>query len=335
MTSVLIVVLNWNGINDTEKCLSSLLDQTYPDFKILVVDNASTNDSLKRLRKIEEENDKITVIANATNKGFAGGVNTGITYGIEKGYDAIALFNNDAKADKNWLRELVKSLEPKKVGIATGLLLHADGKTIDSTGDWYSTWGLAFPRNRGQKAETAQEGGEVFGGSGGASLFKTEVFKQVGLFDESFFMYFEDVDFSFRAQLAGWKVIYNPNAIAYHKQGASTDKVPGLGVKKAFANLPQLFLKNVPHGLLWHIGTRFYLSYTLFFWKAVLQGRGGPALKGVLTSIAFTPASLIKRHKIQKNKKVSLDYIKKILWNDLPPGQSGLRRFRKLFTGKA
>jgi GT2 family glycosyltransferase len=335
MTSVLIVVLNWNGINDTEKCLPSLLDQTYPDYEIVVIDNASTNDSLKRLRKIEEKNDKITVIANDTNKGFTGGVNTGITYGIERGFDAIALFNNDAKADKNWLAELVKAIEPKKVGIATGLLLHADGKTIDSTGDWYSMWGLVFPRNRDYKAETAPEGGEVFGATGGASLFKTEVFKHIGLFDESFFMYFEDVDVSFRAQLAGWKVVYNPSAVAYHKQGASTAKVPGLGLKKFFANIPQLFLKNVPHGLLWHIGIRLFLAYTLSFWKAVFRGYGGPAFKGFLTSVVLTPAALIKRHKIQKNKKVSVEHIKKILWNDLPPDQKGMRRLRKFFTGKA
>lgn len=335
MTSVLIVVVNWNGIKDTEKCLPSLLDQTYGNFEILVIDNGSTNDSLKRLRLLEEKHDRVTVIDNGFNRGFAGGVNTGITYAIEKDFDAVALFNNDAIADKEWLSQLVAAVKSDGVGIATGLLLHADGKTIDSTGDFYSTWGLAYPRGRGDKAELAPEGGAVFGASGGASLFKTEVFKQAGLFDKSFFMYFEDVDMSFRAQLAGWKVIYNPKAIAYHKQGASTKKVPGLAVNKTFANLPQLFLKDVPHGLLWHIGWRFSLSYFLIFWNAVFHGNGWPALRGVLRSIVMTPYALIKRYKIQKHKKVSVEYVRKILWNDLPPDQTGMRKFRKLFTGKA
>lgn len=335
MTSVLIVVLNWNGIKDSEKCLPSLLEQTYKDFEILVVDNGSTDNSLKRLRGLEEKHDKVTVIDNGYNRGFAGGVNTGITYAIDKGFDAVALFNNDAVADKDWLAQLVKALEPKKIGIATGLLLHRDGKTIDSTGDFYSTWGLAYPRGRNHKTETAPEGGEVFGATGGASLYKTEVFKEIGLFDKDFFLYYEDVDVSFRAQLAGWKVVYNPKAIAYHKQGASSKKIPGIALNKTFANLPQLFIKNVPHGLIWHIGIRFNLAYFLFFWNAVFKGRGWPALKGVLWSIVMTPAALIKRYKIQKNKNVSAEYIKKIIWNDLPPDQTGMRKLRKLFTGKS
>ncbi len=334
MTSVLIVVLNWNGIKDTEKCLPSLLSQTYENFDIVVVDNGSTNDSLKRLRLIEEKEPKITVLANKKNLGFDGGVNTGIRYGLEKKYDAIALFNNDAVADKHWLEELVETLSGKKVGIATGLLLHADGKTIDSSGDWYSTWGLAYPRNRGHKTEAAPEGGEVFGASGGASLYKSAIFKEIGLFDESFFAYYEDVDISFRAQLAGWKVVYNPKALAYHKQGSTAKKIPGLALEKAFANLPQVYIKNVPKGLLWHIGSRFYLSHVLFFWNAVRRGDGLPAIKGTLKGIALTPGSLIKRRRIQKNRKVSVEYIKESLWNGLPPDQTGMRKFRKIFTGK-
>lgn len=335
MTSVLIIVLNWNGINDTEKCVASLLDQTYKNFEILAIDNGSTNDSLKRLRAIEAKHDKVTVLDNGWNRGFAGGVNSGITYAIEKGFDAVALFNNDAVADKDWLSELVKAIQPKNVGISTGLLLHADGKTIDSTGDFYSSWGLAYPRGRDQKTEAAPEAGEVFGATGGASLYKTAVFKQIGLFDKDFFLYYEDVDVSFRAQLAGWKVMYTPKAVAYHKQGASSKKIAGITVNKTFANYPQLFIKNVPYGLLWRTGIRFNLAYFLFFWNAVRKGNGWHALRGVLRSIVMTPAALIKRRKIQSTKKVSADYIQKIIWNDLPPTQSGIRKFRKFFTGKS
>ncbi|HEY8992983.1 MAG TPA: glycosyltransferase, partial [Candidatus Microsaccharimonas sp.] len=142
MTSVLIVVLNWNGIKDTEKCLDSLLKQTYKDFKILVIDNGSVDGSLERLRQIEKKNELISLAVNKHNKGFAGGVNTGISYAIKKDFDAVALFNNDAEADKNWLSELVKGLDQKNTSIVTGLLLHEDGTTIDSTGDYYSTWGM-------------------------------------------------------------------------------------------------------------------------------------------------------------------------------------------------
>jgi GT2 family glycosyltransferase len=336
MTSVLIVVLNWNGIDDTEKCLDSLLRQTYNDFKILVVDNGSIDDSLEKLRKIEKKNENISLAVNKTNKGFAGGVNTGIRYAIKRDFDAVALFNNDAVADENWLSELVKGLGHKDTAIATGLLLHADGKTIDSTGDYYSTWGMPFPRNRGDKTEEAPESQYVFSASGGASLYRTSLFKEIGLFDENFFAYYEDVDISFRTQLTGQKIYYTNKAVAYHKQGATSQKIPGFTVYQTFKNLPLLFIKDVPAGLLIPIGIRFFLLYVLIFGNAIKNGSGAAALRGWLASIGyFWTSSLWRRFGIQSHKKVSTAYIDSAILHDLSPDQTGMRRFRKFFTGKA
>lgn len=335
MTSVLIVVLNWNGIKDTEKCLDSLLNQSYGDFKILVVDNGSVDDSLERLRKIEKKNDTVSLVVNKHNMGFAGGVNTGIKFALEHNFDAVALFNNDAEADKDWLLELVKGLKNKNASAATGLLLHEDGQTIDSTGDYYSTWGMPFPRNRGDAKNLAPESGFVFSGSGGATLYKTSLFKEIGLFDESFFAYYEDVDVSFRAQLAGHKVYFTNKAIAYHKQGATSSKIPGFTVYQTFKNIPLLYTKNVPAGLLIPIGLRLWLLYVLIFGNAVKNGAGIPALKGWLASIGyFWTKSLWLRFAIQSKKKVPTSYINSIILHDLPPEQTGVRRFRKIVTGK-
>jgi GT2 family glycosyltransferase len=335
MTSVLIVVLNWNGIKDTKKCLDSLLNQTYPNFKILVVDNGSVDESLTILREIEKKNENITIVANKKNLGFAGGVNAGITYAIGKDYDAVALFNNDATADKEWLSELVKGSKQKDTSVVTGLLLHENGKTIDSTGDYYSVWGMPFPRNRGDNTLGASESGFVFSGSGGASLYKTSLFKEIGLFDKSFFAYYEDLDVSFRTQLAGHKVYYTDKAIAYHKQGATSNKIPGFTVYQTFKNIPLLFAKNVPVGLLLPVGSRLFLLYVLIFANAIRHGAGIPALKGWLASIGyFWTRSLWLRIGIQSNRKVTTSYINSIILHDLPPEQTGMRKFRKLFTGK-
>ena len=335
MPSVLIVILNWNGIEDTKKCLDSLFAQTYANFDILVVDNGSIDDSLDVLRGIESKNDRVTVLANPKNKGFAGGVNTGIRYALEKKYDSVALFNNDAEADKDWLKELVKGLEQKDTAIATGLLLHEDGKTIDSTGDYYSTWGMPFPRNRGDKTEQKPQSGYVFSGSGGASLYKMSLFKEIGLFDEAFFAYYEDVDVSFRTQLAGRKVYMTNTAIAYHKQGATSSKIPGFTVYQTFKNIPLLYAKNVPVGLVFPIGVRLFLLYVLIFGNAVKNGVGLYAFKGWLASIGyFWTRSLWQRFKIQANKKVPTSYINGIILHDLPPDQTGMRKFRSRFTAK-
>jgi len=335
MTSVLIVVLNWNGIEDTEKCLDSLLGQTYTNYKILVVDNGSVDDSLERLQAVTAQHaDKIILISNPKNLGFAGGVNVGIEYGMEHNFEAIALFNNDAIADKDWLKNLEKNLS-EDVSVVTGLLLHDDGKTIDSTGDFYSIWGIGFPRNRNLPTIEAAESGPVFSASGGGSLYKVELFRQIGLFDPPFFAYYEDTDLSFRAQLANHKIFYTKGAIAYHAQGATSSKIPGFTVYQTFKNLPLLFWKNIPTKLLLKVGPRFLLLYTLIFLNAFKHRSGWAALKGVFASIwYFWTSALWSRLHIQRNKKVSAKYIWSILYHDLPPEQTGMRKFRDLFVKK-
>lgn len=336
MTSVLIVVLNWNGMNDTEKCIDSLLVQDYENYKVLIVDNGSKDDSVSRIKKIVAKYpEKVLTISNEKNLGFAGGVNTGIEYALNNNYDSIALFNNDATANPSWLTNLVNTLNTNEVSVATGLLLHADGKTIDSTGDFYSTWGIGFPRNRDSLASKAPESGYVFSASGGASLYKTSLFREIGLFDENFFAYYEDTDISFRTQLAGHKIYYTNKAIAYHEQGATSNKIPGFTVYQTFKNLPLLFWKNVPTKLLLKVGSRFTLLYILILINAFKHNSGWPALKGFFASIKFFwTSALWQRFSIQGKKKVSAKYIWSILYKDLPPEQTGMRKFRKIFTGK-
>lgn len=334
--STAIIVLNWNGIEDTLECLESLLSQSHKDFHIVVVDNGSTDSSKLNLDEIQKKHPAtIDVIYNPYNFGFAGGVNTGIEWALNEEYEYVALLNNDAVADKKWLEQLVKPAKQDEVGITTGLLLREDGETIDTTGEQYSHWGLAFPRNRGDKTHKAATEGFVFGASGGASLYKTALFKDIGLFDEDFFAYYEDADISFRAQLAGWKVAYTPKAIAYHKQGATSKKIPGFATYQTFKNLPLLFLKNVPGKLLFTVGIRFYFAYWLILANAIVHGNGWPAVKGAWMGFILGFKKLGERQAIQKYKKVTASYIQSILWNDLPPDQTGIRKVRKFFTGKS
>ena len=329
MDSVLIVVLNWNGLDDTEHCLKSLSNQTYGNFKIALVDNGSTEpETNKRLALLQETyRDQLYILRNSKNLGFDGGVNTGIRFGLEQGFDHIALFNNDAVADPGWLAALVGASKKQGSYLTTGLLLHEDGKTIDSTGDWYTSWGLPFPRSRNEPASAAPKAGYVFGVSGGASLYNANLFRAIGLFDETFFAYYEDVDISFRALLAGYKAYYQPVAIAYHKQGATSSKIPGFAVKQTMKNLPLLFIKNVPTRMLPTIGVRFWLAYALIFIKALLSRNFAATLTGYLQGVWFFWTHAVpERRKIQTNKKVSDEKINQLLFHDLPPDQTGLRR---------
>ena len=337
MNSLAIILLNWNGTRDTIECLDTLIkDRANHDVSIIVVDNGSTPKQLYLLEShiSSLSHGKITLLKNRRNLGFAGGVNTGIRWCIENDIEYVALLNNDAVADKSWVQNLLRKMDDN-TSIVTGLLLNKAGKKIDSTGEQYSTWGMPFARNRGDVADEAPDSDYVFGATGGATLYKTSLFKEIGLFDERFFAYYEDVDISFRAQLAGHKVYYTKEAVAYHKQGATSKKIPGFTVYQTLKNIPLLYTKNVPIGLLLPIGARLFLLYWLIFGNAVKNGSGRYALKGWLANIwHFWTSSLWARFTIQRNKTVSTDYIASMIWPDLPPDQTGMRRFRKFFTGK-
>lgn len=340
MSRLAIMVINWNNSDDSEECIESLLVQD-TDLTILSIDNDSSQEDQQKLQNYIEEKKlsgaSIEFVETGYNGGTAGGFNAGVRWAQENNYDYIGTLNADAIADKSWVKSLLEQLENHpEAGIATGILARRDGKTIDTTGDFYSTWGIPSPRLRDQSIDKApQEAGEVFGSSGGGFLARTSMFEHIGLFDEKFFMYFEDVDLCFRAQLAGFKVHYTPKAIAYHKLGASSSTVPGLAVFHTFKNLPLLFIKNVPRSILLTIWPRFTLSYFLILGNAIKNGRGKYALKGWLTKFTLIPHALRERNRIQHSKTASDEYIGSIILHDIPPEQTGLRKFRKIFTGKS
>lgn len=332
MPSVLIIILNWNGLKDTIRCVSSLLELTYTNYQIVIVDNGSKRPI--RETDLSFVNNKVRIIFNDKNRGFAGGVNSGIEYAQLHKYDYVALINNDATVEKNWLSELIQASQTHNSAITAGLLLDDSKESIDSAGEYYSTWGISFPYARGARSKELPQSQSVFGATGGAVLYKTSLFHDIGDFDETFFAYYEDADISFRAQLAGHTAFYTNTAIAYHKGGATSKKIPGFTTYQTFKNLPLLFWKNVPTLLLPAIGARFLILYTLIFANAVRKRSGWAALKGVGASIYyFWVSALWKRFHIQRTKKVSARYIWSILYHDLPPEQTGMRKFRSIFTG--
>lgn len=332
-----VIVLNWNCAEDAVACIDSLLvNSLVPD--IILVDNDSRDNSVEVLdRYIASHKDaNIHFIKNKVNSGYSGGNNVGFEVAKKYNYELVGTLNPDATADTAWTKSLVDELdEHSEVGMVGGKLLRSDGKTIDSTGDFYTTWGIPGPRGRNQPASTAPTApGYVFGITGGGFITRTSMLRDIGTFDEKFFMYFEDVDLCFRAQLAGYKIRYTPKAVAYHKISASTNKVPGLAIQQTFKNLPMLFTKNVPLSLWPHIYPRFVLAYKLILVHAITLGRGVPALKGFLTSWILLPHMFSERARIQRTRKVTNAYIKSIILHDIPPEQTGLRKFRRFFTGK-
>ena len=326
---VLVTVLNYKGWQDTIKCIDSLKRQTYDDFQIYLIENHSQDESEKKLKPFVHGDKQIIFDVQPTNTGFTGGVNIGIRYAIDNGFDAVALFNNDAQADKHWLKNLVATMKKTDASVVTGLLLSEDGKTIDDAGDVYTMWGVPELRSENKPASKAPESGYIFGATGGATLYKTELFRKIGLFDETFFAYNEDVDISWRTQLAGHKIYYEKSALAYHKHSATSSKIPGFTTTQVFQNLPLVYWKSVPARLLWPIGWRFLLAYNLFFVWKISQGGFIPAVKGIWRGWKLLPHALRERRQIQRNKVVDVDYLKSTISPHLP--DKNVKRIKKLF----
>ena len=186
-------------------------------------------------------------------------------------------------------------------------------------------WGLAFPRDRDQPSEPVRESGEVFAASGGASLYRAALFADIGLFDEEFFAYFEDVDLSFRARLAGHGVAYCADAVAYHDQGATSRTMGGFATTQFFRNLPLLLAKNVPARLLPSVLPRFVLVYSLMVVYQFRRRQAMPALRGVAQSIGLVVGCLPRRRAIQRSRRVDVSSVRRQLWPALPPGMRVLR----------
>ncbi|HET7060338.1 MAG TPA: glycosyltransferase family 2 protein [Candidatus Saccharimonadales bacterium] len=323
-----VVVPNWNGEDHLADCLDSLLAQSVP-VRVIVVDNGSVDGSLKLLEKYQG----LEVILNERNEGFTGGVNPGFQRAIDDNIKYVATLNNDAVADKDWLKHLAAALDKNpRAGIATSKILDGKGKRLDSTGDYLTVWGLPYPRGRGESELDKYDGQtDVFGASGGASLYRVKMLRETGLFDQDFFAYYEDVDLSFRAQLAGWKVRYVPEAVVRHQIGVTSGRLKGFTAYQTLKNQPLVLYKNLPTSMWWRVGWRFTLAHTLFFLRAVGRGHGWAALKGDLRGTVLIFKKHFTRKRIQNNRKVSDDYIWSRLVHDLPPNARNLRRLRAIW----
>ncbi len=317
MTKVAVVIPNWNGADFIADCLRSLEKQSLkPD--IFVVDNGSVDNSVKIIKDFP----KVKLLEFPDNAGFAGGVNRGLNRVIENTeYEYVALLNNDAVAEKDWLSNLVSAADKKQdVGIVTGKLMRMDKMHIDSTGEMYSRWAIPSPRGRNQIDKGQYDKGEyIFAASGGASLYRIETLQQIGLFDEDYFAYYEDVDISFRAQLAGWKVWYQPTSVAYHLVGATSSKHGHFARYHSIKNTILLYNKNMPGKLFWKYKILFFVRLAQMAAGALRDGIPHVYLKALFQGIFLIPSTLRKRRKIQSTRKVTPEYINQMLLSGLPP----------------
>ena len=271
-----VIVLTWNGRAWLDGCLAALAAQTRPPTEVVVVDNASTDDSVRHL---ETRWPNVRVIALPSNVGFAAGNNRGAE---DAATDCLVFLNNDTVVEPGWLDALVRAAGADAGrGLVTSKIVYLDQPdVVDSAGDGYLRCGGGFKYGHGEPVSGWHQSREVFGACGAAFLIRRTLFQELGGFDESFFVVYEDVDLSYRAQLRGARVWYAADAVVRHAGSASMGRVSDLAVYCGQRNLEWTWLKNTPGRLLWR-SLPAHLAYTAAGAVGYLrQGRFGPWLLG-------------------------------------------------------
>lgn len=304
-----VVIVNYEGESYLSECLDSLAGQSYSNLEIIVVDNASRDGSRKL---VEQGYPCVQLVCLESNRGFAAAVNTGI--GVSRG-EFVVILNNDTRAESQFVKELYSALsEGSDATMATPKMLFARGpEIINSMGVGYSITGTNHDIGFGMKdGPQFDERNWVFGPCGGAGMYRRSIFDDVGPFDEDFFMYYEEVDFSFRAQLAGHKCIFVPASRIYHTEGASSASLPMSRNYYFTRNSLAVIVKNFPARLLFK-----YLHVIL--WEMIKRA-GSPLLKGDASALLGYVAALgrigetlRKRRKTQRLMRIDTAYIEDLL----------------------
>ncbi len=324
---VTVVIPNWNGERLMKLCLGSLQNQSFGDFEVTVVDNGSTDGSIGFVR---EHFPEVRVIPLGENRGFAAAVNAGIEASAA---EFVALLNNDTEQDPGWLEALVRAAEdrPESGLFASKLVDFHDRGVLDGAGDGMRLSGLPYRLGHGERdAGRFDRPGYVFGACAAAALYRKSLFEEVGLFDEDFVSYCEDGDLSFRAQLAGHRCFYVPDAVVYHMGSASTGgKRSPTATRLGTRNSLSLLVKDLPLCVVPHTLPFFALGQLARLITAAATGTLLAHIEGLLGAWRHLPLMREKRAAIQKRKRLSDAEVRKLLReSSLAASASIARRLR-------
>ena len=305
--SVAVVIVSWNGRDHLRPCLHALATQTYPNLKVVVVDNASTDGSPELVRN---EFPQVQVIQSSKNLGFAAANNLAIR---ATNTPFVATLNNDTVVDPTWLQALVETAEsgPGVGSVASRMVFAHAPEVMNSSGIAIDPVGIAWDRWGGYPASMATEPGEVFGACAGAALYRREMLDDVGLFSERFFAYLEDVDLSWRARLRRWRCLYAPDALVRHAHSGTLGE--GSPRKRYLLARNKIWMiarcapaedlrERLPHIVVYDLGAAAF---------GVMRQHDFASVQGRLAGLAGLPAVLWERGEIQGRRTARIDEIRR------------------------
>lgn len=307
MVKTTVVIPNYNGIAYLEDCLTFLKRSKGAEFETIVVDNGSTDGSVAM---VKERFAWAKVIALEENTGFSHAVNVGIK---ESKTPYVLLLNNDTVAEHDFVACLERAMDenPGYFSFSSKMLCMKQPEVIDDAGDYYCALGWAFARGKGKSAQRFTAKCDVFAACGGAAIYRREVFREIGYFDELHFAYLEDIDVGYRARLRGYKNGYCPDAVVYHAgSGFSGSRYNEFKVNLSSRNSVYLVYKNMPF-LQMLLNLPFllvgYFVKILFFVK---KGMGFVYVRGLWRGLKLSFSKEARRKKFPFRKEHLKAYIK-------------------------
>jgi len=313
--AVSVIVLNWNGARYLERCLEAIAAQTFQDYEVIVLDNASTDGSQKQ---VAQRWPAFSLVEFERNLGFALGNNQGAR--LARG-QWIAILNNDAFPETGWLANLVGAAQthPEYNFFSSRLVNAEDREIVQGTGDVYHVSGFAWPRDQQrpvQNAHLAEE--EIFSPCAAAAMYDRQAFLAVGGFDEQFVSHFEDVDLGFRLRLSGHRCLYVPNAIVAHVGSASYGQESDRTVYQVQRNVVWCYFANMPGWLFWKYLPAHLFANLVFLAYYSLRGQWKAVWKAKWHALRALPVILRKRRVLQsdfirRSRCATVDQIERVL----------------------
>jgi GT2 family glycosyltransferase len=326
IVQISIIIINYNGRAFLKTCLGSIIEQSFPkeNYEIILVDNKSSDNSVKF---VENNFPSVKIIKSDINLGFAAGNNLGAK---QSKSNYLVFLNTDTEVDKNWLKFLVSAVEKHSDIVAVNsklFLVKEELKTrlIQNAGTVVFKNGYARDRGAVVKDKIQQyeedssyfdQPKEINAFCGASVLIRSKVFKEVGGFDESFFMYYEDVDLSLRLQRYGWKIIYEPKSIVYHIHAGTSKEWSPFFIYYTERNRLAILIKHFPVTIIISEVFKYYVLIGVTIFRAlskfdkkekdssllILKKR----LSTILWLMINTPCLFAKRFSINKNQKITM-----------------------------
>jgi GT2 family glycosyltransferase len=312
MPSISIIIVNWNSWDVLAICLYKLKMQTYSDFNVLIIDNASATIMPEKFLSCY---DNVKLLRNKINVGFAAANNQAINSLPSDSW--CVLLNPDAFPEPDWLEKLVNASIANKqyVFFASRQLMYNNPDLLDGDGDAYHASGLIWRHGHGQSVQrVAQINHEVFSACAAAAMYKTSALLEAGGFDEDYFCYAEDVDLGFRLRLAGYKCLLVTDAIVHHVGSASTGgQRSDFSVYHGHRNLVWTYVKNMPGGLFWFFLPLHLLMNIVSLVLFGLRGQGAVIFRAKIDALKQLPLFWRKRKTIQMQRIATI----KEIWQQL------------------